>query len=279
MKTPKVGLALGGGAAKGFAHLGVLKVLVNEGIPIDLIAGCSMGSIFAALYGAGVDMKLLEKLLEQLPQKQFFDLAVPKLGLIRGHRLEALLRLLTKEKDFSQLDIPVYVVAVDIEKGEKVVINEGSVAEAVRGSIAIPGVFTPKRWRGRLLVDGAILERVPVGVAQKYGADVVIAVDVKFGGERGKEIKITNIFDVILNSIELMEKEVATPYLSEADILIQPDLSHIASSEFTRFKECIEIGEEAAKQAIPGIRRILTERGIICNNPLSHTIVKEAEIK
>lgn len=274
-KAPKVGLALGAGAAKGFAHLGVLKVLADEKIPIDLIAGCSMGSVFGALFGAGVDLRLLEKLLEQLPQKQFFDLAVPKMGLVRGHRLEALLKLLTKDKDFSQLDIPVYVVAVDIEKGEKVVISEGSVAEAVRASIAIPGVFIPKRWRGRLLVDGAILERVPIRVAREYGADVVIAVDVKFGGEREREVKINNIFDVILNSIELMEKEVALPYLSEADILIQPNLAHIASSEFARFNECIKIGEEAARQAIPMIRQLLIEQGIRCHNSLQHKIVKE----
>lgn len=264
-KAPKVGLALGAGAAKGFAHLGVLKVLEEEKIPIDLIVGCSMGSIFGALYGAGADLDLLEKLLEQLPQKQLFDLAVPKMGLIRGHRLEALLKLLTKDMDFSQLNIPVYVVAVDVEKGEKVVISEGSVAEAVRCSISIPGIFVPKPWRGRLLVDGAVLERVPVGVAQKCGADIVIAVDVKFGGESNREIKVTNIFEVFLNSIELMEREVALPYLSEADVLIQPDLAHIASSEFHRFKECIAIGEAAARRAIPQIKQLLTERGININ--------------
>lgn len=276
-KTPKVGLALGGGAAKGFAHLGVLKVLVKEKIPIDLIAGCSMGSIFGALYAAGADLGLLEKMLDQMPQKQLFDLAVPKLGLIRGHRLEAMLKLLTKDKDFSQLSIPLYVVAVDIEKGEKVVINEGNVAEAVRGSIAIPGVITPKRWRGRLLVDGAVLERVPVRVAKEFGADLVIAVDVKFGGEKEKEVKIATIFDVILNAIELMEREVAQHYLPEADILIQPNLAHVASSEFNRYKECISIGEEAARQAVPMIRSLLTEDGLNCKKSLSHTIAKEAK--
>lgn len=271
-KTPKVGLALGGGAAKGFAHLGVLKVLVKEGIPIDLIAGCSMGSIFGALYSAGADLDILERMLDQMPQKQFFDLAVPKMGLVRGHRVEALLKLLTKDKDFSQLNIPLYVVAVDIEKGEKVVISEGNVAEAVRGSIAIPGVFTPKRWRGRLLVDGAVLERVPVRVAKEFGADIVIAVDVKFGGDREKEVKIANIFDVILTAIELIEREVVQQYLPEADILIQPDLAHIASSEFNRYSECIAIGEEAARQAIPKIRALLTECGIHCKSSLSPTI-------
>ncbi|HHY61341.1 MAG TPA: patatin family protein [Clostridia bacterium] len=268
-KTPKVGLVLGAGAAKGFAHLGVLKVLEAENIPFDLIVGCSMGSVFGALYGAGVDLHLLEKMLEHLPQKQLFDLAVPKMGLIRGHRLEALLRLLTKDKDFSQLDIPLFVVAVDIEKGEKVVINEGSVAEAVRASIAIPGIFAPKRWRDRLLVDGAVLERVPVGVARKCGADIVIAVDVKFGGEGRRELKITNIFEVFLHSIELMEREVARPYLAEADILIQPDVAHIASSEFHRFKECIAIGEAAARRAVPQIKQLLAERGIDCSNQWS----------
>lgn len=262
--VPVVGLALGGGAAKGFAHLGVLKVLVEEQIPIDLIAGSSIGSVFGALYGAGVDLQLLEKILYSLPRKQFFDLTVPRMGLISGRSLEELLRLLTKDKDFSQLNIPVYVVAVDIERGEKVVINEGSVAEAVRGSIAIPGIFTPKRWRERLLVDGAVLERVPVGVAREKGADVVIAVDVKFGGERDKKIQINNIFDVILNSIELMEKEVALPYLSEADILIQPDLSHISSSNYERMEDCVMLGEKATRQSLPKIKEALARGGLNC---------------
>lgn len=265
---PKVGLALGGGAAKGFAHLGVLKVLTDEGIPIDLIAGSSIGSVFGVLYALGMDLDFLGKFLTQLPQNQLLDFSVPKLGLIKGDRLEELLRILTKNKNFSQLKIPVYVVAVDIKKGEKVIINEGSLADAIRGSIAVPGVIAPKVWQERLLVDGAVLERIPVGVVRDKGADFVIGVDVKFGGERTKELKINNIFDVIINSIELMEKKIAEPYLSGADILIQPDLSHISSSDFSHMDECISIGEEAAKKAMDSIKKALNQKGINQKNNL-----------
>ncbi len=254
---PRVGLALGGGAAKGFAHLGVLKVLTDEGIPIDLIAGSSIGSFFGALYALDVNLDFLKKFLVQLPQNQFLDFTVPRLGLIKGDRLEDLLRILTKNKDFSQLKIPVYVVAVDIKKGEKVVINEGLLADAIRGSIAVPGMIAPKPWKDKLLVDGAVLERIPVGVAREKGADFVIGVDVKFGGERVNELKISNIFDVFINSIELMEREIAEAYLSGADILIQPDLSHISSTDFSQLEECVNIGIETAKKAVGFIKEAL----------------------
>ena len=166
-KTPVVGLALGAGALKGLAHLGVLKVFAAEKVPIHLITGSSIGSVFGALYAAGVDMEFLEKIIEQLPPKGYFDLAVPKMGLIRGNKIESFLRILTKNKHFADLDIPLYVVAVDLEKREKVIISEGSVAEAVRGSVAIPGIFTPKYWQGRVLVDGADLDRVPIIIARE----------------------------------------------------------------------------------------------------------------
>ncbi|MFA5537319.1 MAG: patatin-like phospholipase family protein [Bacillota bacterium] len=261
-QRPKVGLALGGGAAKGFAHLGVLKVLTDEGIPIDLIAGSSIGSFFGALYALDMDLDFLKKFLIQLPQNQLLDFTVPRMGLIKGDRLEELLRILTKNKDFTQLRIPVYVVAVDIKRGEKVVIHEGLLADAIRGSIAVPGMIAPKSWQDRLLVDGAVLERIPVGVAREKGADFVIGVDVKFGGERVKELKITSIFDVFINSIELMEREIAKAYLTGADILIQPDLSHISSTDFSQLEECINIGMEAAKKSVYSIKEALKQNKI-----------------
>ncbi|MGI6552226.1 MAG: patatin-like phospholipase family protein [Bacillota bacterium] len=256
-KSPVIGLALGAGALKGFAHLGVLKVLTAEKVPVHLIAGSSIGSVFGAFFAAGVDLAFLEKIFEQLPPQGFFDLAVPKMGLIRGNKIESFLRLLIKNKHFADLHIPLYVVAVDLEKGEKVVISEGPVADAVRGSIAIPGIFTPKFWQGRLLVDGAVLDRVPISTAREQGADVVIAVDVKFGGDQNRTTKVTNIFEVILNSIELMEKEVVKTRLQGADILIQPDLSAFSSSDFSKIKELIRKGEEEARKKLPCIKAVL----------------------
>lgn len=252
-----MGLALGAGAARGMAHLGVLRVLVQAGVPIDMIAGSSIGSVFGALYAVGADLELLVGLAERLSQKHLIDLTVPRLGLIRGNKIEEMLRLLTKGKTFDELSLPLYVVAVDIETGEKVIINKGSVAEAVRASIAIPGIFHPKRLDGRLLVDGAVLNSVPIDVARENGADFVIAVDVKYGG-LAKRASINNIFDVILHSIDLLQLEVARVSSAECDILIQPNLAHINPARFDQAVECIRLGEEAAHAALPRIKELLS---------------------
>ncbi|WP_088552968.1 patatin-like phospholipase family protein [Calderihabitans maritimus] len=257
---PTVGLALGAGAARGMAHLGVLQVLEEAQIPVHLIAGSSIGSVFGALYACGSDLKMLEKLAVELKSSQFIDLTVPRIGLIKGQKVEALLNLLTKKMTFDELRIPFYAVAVDIEKGEKVVINKGSVAEAVRASIAIPGIFHPKRLHGRVLVDGAVLERIPVSVLREQGAEVIIAVDVKYGGTENQELKAQNIFDIMLHAIDLLDREVVKHKVLEADVIIQPDLAHIGPTRFDLAAECIALGREAALDALPSIKQVLEQR-------------------
>ncbi|MEW6662676.1 MAG: patatin-like phospholipase family protein [Bacillota bacterium] len=253
---PVVGLALGAGAAKGLAHLGVLQVLEEAGVPVHLVAGSSIGSVFGALYAMGSDLKMLEKVASELKHGFLVDVCVPRCGLLKGGKVESFFRLITKEMTFDQLKIPLYAVAVDVEAGEKVVISEGSVAEALRASTAIPGIFQPKEWRGRKLVDGAVLDRVPVQVAKDKGAEMVIAVDVKFGGSNCIH-KVNTIFEIILQSIELMDRELMKYRLEEADIVIRPDVSHISQAAFHRAAECIQIGREAALQSLPSIRERL----------------------
>ncbi len=263
MKRPIIGLALGAGAAKGLAHLGVLKVLEEENIPIDMIAGTSIGSVFGALYADNADLELVTKVANSLKHQQFLDLVLPKMGLIKGEKIEELFKLVTKNKNFSQLAKPLYVVAADIQTGEEVVINLGKVADAVRASISIPGIFTPKKIGNRLLVDGAVKNHIPINVLKNHGADFIIAVDVRFGGRIGIKHKIQNIFDVILLSLEITHFDYIKGLSKECDILIQPDLSHISPARFDLVDECVEIGIKETRKVIPIIKQRLQTLGVI----------------
>lgn len=252
---PKIGLALGAGGAKGLAHIGVLKVLVREGIPIDLISGSSMGAIVGACYAAGADLHLMEKLSQELNHSRFADVAFPKMGLLKGDKAHQLISLLTHGKNFSELNIPFSVVATDVEAGEKVIIDSGNVAEAVRASMSVPGVFNPIKINDRLLVDGAVIERVPVPVVKNMGADFIIAVDVKFCSNQ--KLKVNNIYDVIMRSIEILEKEVLQSYIKLADIVIKPEVDTLGEAQFDKASEIIQKGVEAAEKAIPQIKEML----------------------
>lgn len=157
MDRPKIGLALGSGGARGFAHLGVLKAFDDANIPIDMIAGSSMGALVGCFYGVGHKMEDLYKLSTTFRRKYYLDFTVPKMGFISGKRIKEFIQLFTHNKNIEELNIPVSVVATDITNGEKVIFTTGPIASAVRASIAIPGIFVPERINGRLLVDGASL--------------------------------------------------------------------------------------------------------------------------
>jgi len=190
----KLSLVLGAGSARGLAHIGVIQALLEAKIPIDLVVGSSMGAAIGACFAAGVDMYLLPQLLSQMNMNKLFDIQVPRLGFVAGNKIEELIRLLTQGKNFEQLDIPLAVVATDLESGERVVFGEGPVFPAVRASISIPGIFQPVVLNNRLLVDGAVCERLPVTVARKLGTDVVVAVDVTFGSKDLKHKKVFSMY-------------------------------------------------------------------------------------
>lgn len=250
MSNPKIGLALGSGGARGFAHLGVLKVFQEHQIPVDYIAGSSMGALVAAFYGVGHSMEELIKLSTAFKRKFFLDFTVPKMGFIAGKRIKDFLQLFTHNKNIEELSIPISIIATDLVKGEKVIFTKGSVADAVRASISIPGIFVPETIDGRILVDGGVIDRVPIAVVKEMGADIIIGVDVSHGK---KDAEITNIYDVILQSIDILQMVADANRESTSDFMIQPNVSQYNSRAFTNTEEIIKIGEEETKKIIPAI--------------------------
>ncbi len=256
-KPSRVALVLGGGAARGFAHVGVIRVLEREKIPIDLIVGTSVGSLVGAIYADKKNSFELEWIAFSLEEKDLFDYTFisPTQGFVRGERIEEFVLKKVSARELQQLKIPLTVVATDIQNGEPVLLQTGSVARAVRASSAIPGIFIPVRHQGKLLVDGGVLNNVPVDVARKMGAEVVIAVDL--GGGR-KAAQVNNIFDAIVQSLHLMAIESTAARLRDADVVIQPQVSDVGPIDFSKKKELLTLGIQAAEQALPRIREKLS---------------------
>jgi len=262
----KVGLALSGGAARGLAHVGVLAVLEKEGIPIDMIAGTSIGAIIGAFYAQGKDIEQIEKAVMGLSRRKIMslvDLTLPRTGFIKGKRMKDWLKSVIGEVDFEDLKIPFACVATDIGTGEEVVIKQGSVVEGVRASVSMPVIFTPAKWQGRYLVDGGLVDPVPVGVLKEMGADLTIAVNVnpyitdRSQGDKGQNLKAPNIFNIVMRTFNIMNYQAAMSGLQQADITITPQVGHINPSNFHRARECILRGHRAAQHAIPEIKRKL----------------------
>jgi NTE family protein len=248
----KIGLALGAGSARGVAHIGVLQVLEEAGINIDYLTGTSMGSLIGSFYAAGMDLKRLEGLAYQMDWDLITDITVPLKGLLSGKKTKEFVQLLTKNKKFSELEVPFAVVAADIQSGEEVVIKEGLVADAVRGSVSIPGVYVPYQLGENLLVDGALLNSVPADVVKGLGADIIVGVDVGYDVQQGR---VNNIFDVIVKAISMMEREIRKYKSIEADIMIRPEVGHIPSRALHRAEECVEAGRKAAQKELPRIKK------------------------
>ncbi len=264
MSRRKVGLALGGGAARGMAHIGVLEVLEKEGIPIDVIAGTSAGAAIGALYAQGKPAYQIKELVTKIGWMQFFslvDLAIPRSGFVEGAQIKRLLQSVIGDIDFSDLTIPLACVATDIESGEEVVIKQGPVLEGVRASISIPVIFTAVKWKDRYLVDGGLVNPVPVRTAREMGADIVIAVNVvtpKGAKEPpAKKPKQPGMFHVMLQSIYIASYSMVRANLEEADIVIEPQLPNIGYGDFHRIRDCIEQGEIAAQASIAKIKKLL----------------------
>lgn len=257
-KAPRVGLVLGGGAARGFAHVGVIRVLEREKIPLDFIVGTSVGSLVGAIYADKKSSFELEWVAFSLGEKDLFDYTFTQFnqGLVRGDRLEEFVLRNVSAREIQQLKMPYAAIATDIQNGEVVILRTGSVARAVRASSAIPGIFIPVRHLGRLLVDGGVLNSVPVDVARKMGADLVIAIDLT--GER-KPVQVNNIFDTIFQSLHLMALQGVEARLKDADVVIRPAVEHIGPFDFTMKKELLAAGIQAAEQALPLIRQKLSQ--------------------
>lgn len=281
----KIGLVLGSGAAKGLAHIGVIKALRERDVPIDMLAGSSMGAFVAACYAKNGEIKDFEESILKVDWKQLTQLADPNIallykGIINGKKVKEFLKMLIGDIEFKDLKIPLVIVATDANTGEEVILKEGSVIEAVRASISIPAVFTPVKLGGRFLLDGGIVNPMPVKVARDMGADFVIACNVmqRLSIRKKDSIEANNnvsrslpnnkimeffrlkkfkripkidpdtpgVFDVIIKTIFIMENEILKSRISGADLVISPDMRDVALIEFYRAKESIERGYRAA---------------------------------
>jgi NTE family protein len=252
---PKIALVLGGGAARGFAHVGVIRVLEQEKIPVDLVVGTSVGSLIGALYAGNRNGFELEWAAFQLTKEDIFDFgvwnAVMGMGLARGERLEAFVKGKVKQQTIEELPLPFAAVATDLNWGTRVVLDHGPVARAVRASSAIPGVFEPVSVGGKLLVDGGVVDNIPIEVARSKGADVVVAVDIS---EDVGNVNIKNLVDVLLQSTNIMFAVNVASRRTGADVLVQPKVGTIGMMDFGRRKEAMDAGIAAAREAAPRIR-------------------------
>ncbi|MBC7260663.1 MAG: patatin-like phospholipase family protein [Chloroflexi bacterium] len=278
-RSPRVGVALSGGGSRGLAHIGVLKVLAREGIPIHFLAGTSMGGVIAAGYAAGLGTAYLEEEALRMGKLRnlasLIDRSFSSQGLLKGQRIWEYFQHQLNGATFADLRIPLALVAVDLIKGEEVVLKEGSIADALRATISLPGVFVPFRMNEWLLVDGGVLNNLPVDVVRRMGADIIIAVDVsarpqdysqlaRVGKHRPSPIEVETLVETLLRTVGVMERQLVAQKLAEArpEVLIQPMLDNDVNlwSGFAKVAECIAAGASAAVAALPAIRQVLHSR-------------------
>jgi len=258
----KVGVALSGGAASGFAHIGVLAVLEKEGIPIDMIAGTSAGALMGALYAQGRDINEIKRVMTGLGRERvsyITQLVLAKTHLIRARKAKSWLRTLIGDTEFKDLRIPFACVATDIITGEEVIINQGSVAKGIRASGSVPVIVPVFKLDGRYVVDGGLVNPVPVSVLKKMGADFIIAVNTITDKSKGLKPgnKKPNIFKVMRQVFHISRYQGVRASLIGADVVIKPQVAHIRFGHFHRAQESILQGEVAAQNSIPEIKRRL----------------------
>ncbi len=250
-KPPRIGLALGGGAARGFAHIGVIQVLEEAGIRPDLVVGTSAGSLVAALYAAGRTGAELARVALAMDESAITDWSFPGRGMIRGDALARYVRDQTGGRTIEQLPLPLGIVATDLDSGSAVLFQRGDVGMAVRASSAVPAVFQPVAIGGREYVDGGLVSPVPVRFARQMGAELVIAVDISSppdGNATGDPFKM------LLQTFAIMGKSINTLELKDADLVLRPRLLGVSSADFTARKRAIDSGREAATAALAALR-------------------------
>lgn len=255
---PRVALVLGAGAARGFAHVGVIRALEQERVPIDLVVGTSVGSLIGAIYAADRNSFELEWTAFALEKDALFDYgilsAVRGMGAAKGEKLEEFVRARVKPQNIEELKLPFAAVATDLNWGGKVVLDRGPVARAVRASSAIPGIFPPVLADGKLLVDGAVVDPIAIDVAREKGADLVIAVDI---GESVGNTEIKNLLDVSFQAVNIMSAAIAASARKGADVLVAPAVGDVGMLDFTQKKRCMEAGIAAGRAAAPAIQKAI----------------------
>lgn len=255
-ERPKVGVALGGGFARGIAHIGVLRVLEEHEIPIDFIAGTSVGALIASGYASGTPLDEMARQGSGTRFKDFGRWTLSRMGMASNDRLEDFLHRFTTAKFFNEMKIPLCIVATDLLKGESVHFTTGEIGPALRASCAYPGLFLPVEHQGHFLVDGFLTEQVPAPAARELGADMVIAVHLEPGL---LDSKPRNTIEVISRSFSIIQSIANQPWRGLTDVLIEPDVHHVLWDEFVKTPHLIAAGEEAAYAAIPKIKELLAQ--------------------
>jgi NTE family protein len=270
-QDPKLGIALGGGGARGLAHIGVLKVLEEEDIPVSMVAGASVGALIGALYAAGVSTSEMEEMsadigwstLTNYSRFSMFRLVLTEQQL-SSKNMETYLEKHLQGKRFDELKLPFSCVATDLQTGEKVVFREGNVAQAARASATIPGMFEPVVFRHRYLVDGGLVSNIPTDLLQLMGAGTIVAVDVTSDLSR---FQPQNIVATLNQAISIQSESMSQTELTRADFVVRPQLQDITAMDLGRSAECIDAGSLAARRSVPGIKRLLIDRNL---GPIFH---------
>jgi len=252
----KFALVLGGGAARGFAHIGVIQVLEEAGIKPNIVVGTSAGSVVAAIYASGKTGAQLQRIADSIEQSALTDwnMSFLKRGMMRGEALEHFIRQQTGIKNIEQLPMPLGVVATDLQTGEGILFQRGDIGTAVRASSAVPAVFEPVKIGGKEYVDGGLVSPVPVRFARQMGADLVLAVDISSAPEGNKS---DDMLKILLQTFTIMSKSINSFELPQADIVVKPSLLGVSSVEFTNRQQNIDAGRAAMKLALPKLKALL----------------------
>lgn len=253
-KPAKIALVLGAGAARGFAHVGVLKILEANKIPFHMVIGTSAGSFVGSLYAYGFTSFQLQKMANTLDKNEIIDLTVPDNGFVKGERLEEYVNAMVKNSPLEKMRIPFYAVAANIQNGQETVFSRGNTGTAVRASCSIPGIFRPVKIDGKMYVDGGVVSPIAVDAARRLGADIVIAVDISADIDvRQPEGTV----ETILQSIGIMHSKISAIQLAKADVVIRPKVGRIGSADFDKRLDAVIEGEKAAIEMLPQIQAIM----------------------
>ena len=265
-RPPRLGLALGGGAARGFAHVGVIQVLERNGIRPDLVVGTSAGSLVAALYASGMDGAALERAALSMDEATLTDWMLPLLsrGMLRGDALARYVRQAVGGRLLQDMSPPLGVLVTDLATGQGVVFRRGDAAQAVRASSAVPGVFAPVAIAGREYVDGGLVAPVPVSQARAMGAEVVLAVDIS-ADPKGNDA--SGMLGLLLQTTAVMGQSINRFELTGAEVVLRPALSGVGSADFASRQRSIEAGRAAMQAALPRLRAELAKLRAVAGAP------------
>jgi len=253
-RAAKIAVVLGAGASKGFAHIGVLKVLESHKIPVHIVVGTSVGSFVGSLYAYGYSPYELQTIALGIQKNDIADYVIPDNGFIKGEKLENFVNFRVKYTPMEKFKIPFYAVATNIQNGEEMIFGRGNPGKAVRASCSLPGIFNPVRIGDKYYVDGGVVNPLAADVARRFGADVVISVNISSSVETPPP-KAT--VDTIMQAVDIMYSRIASQHLKHSDIIIKPKVGHIGSSDFSKRHEAIMEGEKAATEAMPAINQIV----------------------